>query len=164
MTPMRAKQADVLRNFFLTSLTNEHPVTRRVVDAIPQDKVNYRPHDVAKSANDLAWHIVSAEHRFLAAVVSGTFEFGAARPDGVKTVADVSEWYASAFERDVDEVKSLSADALVKTIDFRGLFQFPAVVSLQIGLNHSIHHRGQLSVYLRSLGAKVPSIYGESYD
>ena len=40
----------------------------------------------------------------------------------------------------------------------------PAVVYVQIGLNHSIHHRGQLSMYLRPMGAKVPSIYGESYD
>jgi uncharacterized damage-inducible protein DinB len=44
------------------------------------------------------------------------------------------------------------------------MFQSPAVVFLQIALNHSIHHRGQLSVYLRPMGSKVPSIYGESYD
>ena len=44
------------------------------------------------------------------------------------------------------------------------LFRWPAVAYLQVGLNHSIHHRGQLSMYLRPMGAKVPSIYGESYD
>jgi uncharacterized damage-inducible protein DinB len=76
----------------------------------------------------------------------------------------VGAWYAGAFARDIDQVRALPADALVKTIDFRGMFQFPAVVYLQIGLNHSIHHRGQLSMYLRPMGAKVPSIYGESYD
>jgi uncharacterized damage-inducible protein DinB len=53
---------------------------------------------------------------------------------------------------------------LIKIIDFRGLFQFPAVVYVQLGLNHAIHHRGQLSMYLRPMGTKVPSIYGESYD
>jgi uncharacterized damage-inducible protein DinB len=52
----------------------------------------------------------------------------------------------------------------VQTIDFRGILQFPAVVFVTIGLNHTIHHRGQLSMYLRPMGAKVPSIYGESYD
>jgi uncharacterized damage-inducible protein DinB len=61
-------------------------------------------------------------------------------------------------------LKGLSGDQLVKTIDFRGIFQFPAVSYIQIGLNHSIHHRGQLTMYLRPLDAKVPSIYGESYD
>jgi uncharacterized damage-inducible protein DinB len=38
------------------------------------------------------------------------------------------------------------------------------VLFVQLGVSHSIHHRGQLSTYLRPMGAKVPSIYGESYD
>jgi len=49
-------------------------------------------------------------------------------------------------------------------VDFRGMFQRPALTFLQIGLNHSIHHRGQLTTYLRPMGGKVPAIYGESYD
>ncbi|HWG87563.1 MAG TPA: DinB family protein, partial [Candidatus Acidoferrales bacterium] len=53
---------------------------------------------------------------------------------------------------------------LTRSIDFRGMFQLPAVMFLQTSLNHSIHHRGQLSTYLRPAGGKVPAIYGESYD
>lgn len=49
-------------------------------------------------------------------------------------------------------------------VDFRGMFQQPAVLYLHLLMHHSIHHRGQLSTYLRPMGAKVPSIYGESYD
>jgi uncharacterized damage-inducible protein DinB len=45
-----------------------------------------------------------------------------------------------------------------------GMFNLPAVMYLQFMLNHSIHHRGQLSSYLRPMGAKVPSIYGGSFD
>jgi uncharacterized damage-inducible protein DinB len=45
-----------------------------------------------------------------------------------------------------------------------GMFNLPAVMYLQFMLNHSIHHRGQLSAYLRPMGAKVPSIYGGSFD
>ena len=52
----------------------------------------------------------------------------------------------------------------MKIVDFRGMFQLPAVAFLMVGLHHTIHHRGQLSAYLRSMGAKVPAIYGESYD
>jgi uncharacterized damage-inducible protein DinB len=44
------------------------------------------------------------------------------------------------------------------------MFQFPGIMFLQLAMNHTIHHRGQLSMYLRPTGAKVPSIYGESYD
>ncbi|MDQ6678111.1 MAG: DinB family protein, partial [Acidobacteriota bacterium] len=53
---------------------------------------------------------------------------------------------------------------LLRIVDFRGLFQLPAVMYLSFLLHHSIHHRGQLSMYLRPMGAKVPAIYGESYD
>jgi uncharacterized damage-inducible protein DinB len=51
-----------------------------------------------------------------------------------------------------------------RPIDFRGIVTLPPATVLMIGLEHSIHHRGQLSIYLRPMGAKVPSIYGESDD
>jgi uncharacterized damage-inducible protein DinB len=53
---------------------------------------------------------------------------------------------------------------MTKVLDFRGMFQTPAVLFFQMAISHSIHHRGQLSVYLRPMGGKVPAIYGESYD
>lgn len=149
----------------LPPLQAEHPVTRNVIGAIPADKADYRPDVISKSALDLAWHIVASETRFLDAVVSGAFNFsGAQRPDTIRTPAEVADWYAEEFARQVERLKAASGDTLVKVIDFRGLFQLPAVSFLQIGLSHSIHHRGQLSMYLRPMGARVPSIYGESYD
>jgi uncharacterized damage-inducible protein DinB len=161
---MHPDHADVLRQFLAKSLSNEHPVTKRVIEAIPPASSTYRPDDIVKSAFDLAWHIVSAEHRFLAAVINGEFDYGGTRPETITTVSDVSAWYARTFAEDIERVNALPKDALVKSIDFRGRFQLPAVVYLQTGLNHSIHHRGQLSMYLRPMGAKVPSIYGESWD
>ena len=80
------------------------------------------------------------------------------------TVRDIAAWYGETFQRDLEQIEALAADALLKVVDFRGIFQFPAVVYLQIGLHHTIHHRGQLSMYLRPMGARVPSIYGESHD
>jgi uncharacterized damage-inducible protein DinB len=64
----------------------------------------------------------------------------------------------------LEALKKASGEQLAKMIDFRGMFQLPAVAFLDLGLRHSIHHRGQLSVYLRPAGGKVPAIYGESYD
>ena len=149
----------------LPSLNAEHPVTKRVIAAIPAEKADYRPDNVVRSAIDLAWHIVASETRFLAAVASGAFDFsGAARPESIRTPADVVDWYSHRFGKEIDRLKQTTGDRLVKVIDFRGILQFPAVAYLQIGLSHSIHHRGQLSTYLRPMGAKVPSIYGESYD
>ena len=53
---------------------------------------------------------------------------------------------------------------MLKIIDFRGMFQLPAVMYLGFILSHTVHHRGQLSTYLRPMGSKVPAMYGESYD
>ncbi len=155
----------ILQHVGLPLLGAEHRVTKGVIAAIPAAKGDYRPDDVVKSAIDLAWHIVTAEIRFMNAVIAGAFDLTPApRPDGVRTAADVNAWYEERFPGVVEGLTKLSPDALVKTVDFRGIFQFPAVAYVQLGICHSIHHRGQLSMYLRPMGAKVPSIYGESYD
>ncbi len=165
MAAFTHEQALFFRGFALDALRREQPVTQRVIEAIPSDKGDYRPDAIGKSAIDLAWHMVGAEHRFMDAVVSGAFDFAnTGRPADLTGSAQVARWYAGTFADDVARVAALSADQLVKIVDFRGLFQFPAVVYLQTAMIHSIHHRGQLSMYLRPMGAKVPSIYGESYD
>jgi len=70
----------------------------------------------------------------------------------------------NSVTHNIDALTKLNGEQLAKIVDFRGMFQWPAVKFLVFGLHHTIHHRGQLSAYLRSMGAKVPSIYGESYD
>jgi uncharacterized damage-inducible protein DinB len=163
MTPDQAML--ILNSIALPSLHAEYAVTKKVIAAIPADKVDYRPDSIARSAIDLAWHIVTAESRFLEAVLSGAFDLTPRpRPDTVRSPAHVNAWYEEQFTRDVGRLKGLSGEQLAKTIDFRGLFQLPAVNYIQVALSHSIHHRGQLTMYLRPMDAKVPSIYGESYD
>ena len=99
------------------------------------------------------------------AVPAGAFDLSPRpRPDSLKNSADLSRWYTGNFEPRFDKLTKLSNDQLLKIVDFRGMFQLPAVGFIQLALNHSIHHRGQLSMYLRPMGAKVPSIYGESHD
>jgi uncharacterized damage-inducible protein DinB len=165
MSTLTPDQAAVVLATALPSLKAEHRVTKTVIAAIPPDKADYRPDSIVRSAIDLAWHIAASEARFLEAAASGAFDFsGGARPESIRTPAEVVDWYSERFAKDVDRLKQLTGDELVKIVDFRGVFQFPAVIYVQIGLHHSIHHRGQLSMYLRPMGAKVPSIYGESYD
>lgn len=155
----------VLKTVGLPALKAEHPVTKSVIAAIPPDKGDYRPDPVTRSAIDLAWHIVAAENRFLEAVAEGKFDLTSRdRPAEIRTGVDINRWHDERTERNLERLKSLSGDQLIQTIDFRGMFQFPAVVYVTIALNHTIHHRGQLSMYLRPMGARVPSIYGESYD
>jgi uncharacterized damage-inducible protein DinB len=155
----------ILKTVALPALRGEQKTTNSVIAAIPPDPMDYRPDPVTRSAIDLAWHIVTAEDRFLAAVVAGVFDFTPRdRPASVRTPQDVARWHEERSGQNAERLKALSGDQLVKVLDFRGMFQFPAVTFVTIALNHSIHHRGQLTMYLRPMGAKVPSIYGESYD
>jgi uncharacterized damage-inducible protein DinB len=157
--------AVILNSFALPAIHAERPVTKAVIAAIPPDKADFRPDPVTRTAIDLAWHIVTAENRFFEAVAAGVFDLTPwDRPASVRTPADINAWYDERSARAVERLTRLSGDELVRIIDFRGLFQFPAVIYLRLGLDHSIHHRGQLSMYLRPMGAKVPSIYGESFD
>ena len=165
MSTLQPEQALFLREGALRSLEAEQALTQRVIEAIPLDKGGYRPDAIGKTALELAWHIVSAEHRFAEAVINGAFDFtNTGRPAELTNSAEVARWYAETSQKDIAQLATVPVDGLLKIIDFRGLFQRPAVTFLQSSMHHVIHHRGQLSMYLRPMGAKVPAIYGESYD
>jgi uncharacterized damage-inducible protein DinB len=165
MSAMTPEQAQTLLGAELRSLSAERPVTRAVIAAIPPDRSDYTPDPVARSAIELAWHIVSAENRFLEAVADGAFDLTPRpRPETVRSPEDVNVWYDERLPRNLERLSAVPASDLVKPIDFRGTLKLPAVVFLRVALNHTIHHRGQLSMYLRPVGARVPSIYGESFD
>jgi uncharacterized damage-inducible protein DinB len=153
-----------LNDVLLGTLKNEHRTTKKVLEAVPADKSEYRPDPISKSAMELVRHIAAAEIRFLETTIHAEFPSTGGLPETVKTPAEVAAWYSENFARNFDKLTQLKGDHLMKITDFRGLFKLPAVAFLQVGMNHSIHHRGQLSSYLRCMGAKVPSIYGESFD
>ncbi len=166
MHPIQPDQADfLLRGVYLPGLKNEHRITKSVIEAIPLDRADYRPDEISKSALDLAWHIAATEMRFMDALPAGEFDFSPRpRPESIKNSADLAAWYTENFEPRFEKLTKLTKEQLLKVLDFRGLFQLPAVMYLAFVLHHSIHHRGQLSMYLRPMGAKVPAMYGESYD
>ena len=166
MGGMTAEQAHaLLHSFFLGTMKNESRTTKKVLEAVPADKAGYQPDACAKTAIELVRHIAVADNFFIEAVLNGVFNpAGLKIPDNITTPVEVAAWYEETYAKNFDALIKVSGEQLVKIVDFRGLFQQPAVMFLQFGLVHTIHHRGQLSTYLRPMGSKVPAIYGESYD
>ena len=165
MNPITPEQATFLLTYSLPAIEREHQTTRAVIAAIPPTNNDYRPDPNSKTALELAWHIAAAENRFYSGIPSGAFDFSPNhRPDNVKTGPDIAQWFADSFAGNLVKLSQMSGEQLLRAVDFRGLLQLPAVAYLTIALNHTIHHRGQLSTYLRAMGGKIPSIYGESYD
>ena len=153
-----------LQDILLGALKNESRTTTKVFEAVPAERADYRPDTVSKTAMELVRHIAASEIRFLETTINAEFSSASGLPENVKTPAEVAAWYSGNFARDFEKLTQLKGEHLMKITDFRGMFKLPAVAFLQLGMSHSIHHRGQLTAYLRCMGAKVPSIYGESYD
>ena len=164
MQELTAQDANLLRQTYLGTLKVESRLTKAILSAVPADKAEYRPDSVSKTALELVKHIAGADNRFVEAVTTGVFNFGPAIPDTAKTPAEIAAWYEERYAKNFEALVQATPEQLVKVLDFRGMIQRPAVTFLMMGLHHTIHHRGQLSSYLRSMGAKVPAIYGESYD
>jgi len=162
---LQPEQALFLLQNALPVLKQEHRITKAVIEAIPHQNGDYRPDPASKTALELAWHIVASEHRFLGGVVAGAFDFTPfPRPESVKDSADMARLYEEIIQKHIEGLEKLSGEQLVKVLDFRGVFQLPAAAYVGFTMHHSIHHRGQLSTYLRPMGAKVPAMYGESHD
>ena len=163
--PAMSKEAAVAyRDMMLEDLKREMATTRKVIEAIPDAKRDHRPDPKARTAFDLAWHIVCVEVQFAEEIAEGVFKMEERYKNECKSVRELAEWYGKNFPRALDKVKAMNGEQLAKVLDFYGAFQLPAVLYLNFILKHSIHHRGQLSTYLRPMGSKIPSIYGGSAD
>jgi uncharacterized damage-inducible protein DinB len=152
------------RDMALMGLGREMETTRKVIAAVPEARSReYRPDPKARTAFELAWHIVSTEVQMLDEIADAKFAMEP-RFQEPKTIAEMLAWYESNLPRALARVRALTEQQLTKPVDFYGAFNYPAVFYLNFVISHSIHHRGQLSTYLRPMGAKVPSIYGGSAD
>jgi uncharacterized damage-inducible protein DinB len=163
---MTADQAKfLLHDVYMGTLKNESRLTKKVLEAVPPNKVDYKPDPAARSAIELARHIAAADNRFVETVINGVFDTSPSLiPENVKTPAQVAAWYEQRYAKNFEALGKVPAEQLVKIVDFRGMFQWPAVKFVMFGLHHTIHHRGQLASYLRCMDSKVPAIYGESFD
>jgi uncharacterized damage-inducible protein DinB len=159
---MDSKLLEFLRDAFIASYEQEMPVTTKVMLAVPEERKTYRPDSRSMTAEDLVWHIASDEVWFQTSVLQGKFERGNYKTHP-STILGITEWYKSHVDELLPRIRALTPEELVRTVPFFGL-EFPAVICLSFLVQHSIHHRGQLSTYLRSMGGVVPNIYGPSAE
>lgn len=162
ITPQHAVAS---RDAMVADLERELAITAKIIAAVPDDQARrYQPDPKARNAWDLAWHLISSEVQMLEEIADMKFSMEPRYPAEPKNVADMVAWYKEHLPAALDRVRKLSAEKLLTPVDFYGAFNFPDFVYLSFVGKHSIHHRGQLSTYLRPMGSKVPSIYGGSAD
>ena len=152
------------RAMMLDGVLREAEVTKRVISAVPDARSDYKPDPNARTAKELAWHLANTDVQFLDGIATLNFDTFEQPEHKPQTSAEVAAWYDENIKRGVARVAELSAEQLLTPVGFFGVFNMPAVLYLGFLNNHSIHHRGELTTYLRPMGSKVPSIYGGSYD
>ncbi|HVZ18088.1 MAG TPA: DinB family protein [Terriglobales bacterium] len=156
------------RDFAVAGFEREIQATKKVIEAIPEDKKHWKPDPKAKSAEELAWHIASVEVGMLYGIANLRFmtmgEEEEVQKNPPKTIAEIAKWYAENLPKAVEKIHAMTPKQLLTPIDFFGAFNFPAFMYLEFAKVHTIHHRGWLASYLRPMGSKCPSIYGGSAD
>ena len=161
MTP---EQAHGLAQFLIPQIEQEATITRKILAAVPADTCGYQPSAKCMTALELAKHIAGAEMMFLNSAATGTFTPpDEAALEKLKTPAEVVAYWDTHVPPAIEKLKSISAEHMAKPVEMFG-FNLPNVLYLNFDIKHGVHHRGQLSAYLRPMGAKVPSIYGGSAD
>jgi uncharacterized damage-inducible protein DinB len=161
MTELTPEQATAVAGFLMPHIEMELQTTIKVLAAVPEEKKSYSPDPRSMTAGALAEHIVVADIWFLEAVANA--EFGSYPQSSDKSIAELITEYQAKVPAILERIKALPAEDLVKPVKFH-TWELPNYVYLQISQKHMVHHRGQLSTYLRPMGAKVPSIYGSSAD
>jgi uncharacterized damage-inducible protein DinB len=145
---------------FMDFWTKEAKTTRKVLSRIPEGS-DYRPDSKSRTAKEIAWQIVCEEKMIIDALESGKAEW--APPPDPKTMKEVLETYDRQSAGSEPRWKALSAGQWDGTLDFFGS-QRPASSMAWSFLFDIIHHRGQITTYLRPMGSTVPQIYGSSAD
>lgn len=159
MTP---QEAQALFKFLHGWLQQESQTTRKVLAAVPNSNLDYCPDAKGMKGLALASHIATSEYAFLDGILKGNFVFDEASTH--TSPGEVVNFYdEQVIQGVISKLADLTPEQLAEPLEFY-VWKSPRVEFLQWAIVHSVHHRGQLSAYLRSMGGKVPSIYGGSAD
>jgi len=149
----------------------EYISTRKMLERLPSESFSWKPHEKSMSLGRLAGHISEIFKWILPVINSKELNFATEKyePFTPKSREDLIEALDKSFKKGISEMKGQSDENMLKLWALKAgdhvIFEMPRIGVLRgFVLKHFIHHRGQLSVYMRLLDIPVPSIYGPSAD
>ena len=162
-----------LTDFFLKELDREVERSRRALEQVPDGKYDWKPHEKSMIFGYLS-DMVATMPAWVAMAITKD-ELDVAPTDG-STMKQEPNKTSAALVKALDKAAAEARSALQKTNDEflltpwkllaggKVVMESPRQAVIQDTINHWAHHRGQMTVYLRLMGAKVPAIYGPSAD
>src|SRR5687768_6408376 len=167
-TPATVRANESPRQQFVDAFERETATSLKVLKAFPPEQSELRPHEKMKTARELA-AMFTMEMAAIDAVVRGTFTFPPKLPPMPQNWKEVVDAFEKTRARTLEGLRDTTDETLGSgTVPFmigpKTPGQWPKMELLWFLLLDQIHHRGQLSVYLRMAGGKLPSIYGPTAD
>ena len=159
-----------IKDLMLAEFDHEMAVTRKVLERVPEERFGWAPHQKSMTLGRLAGHIAEIPGYVKETLAADSLDIGGEyKPDVFTTRAQVLERFDSLIAAARPLIDGATDAQLVSiwTLKSKGqpLFSAPkAVVLRNFVFSHLIHHRGQITVYLRLTGVPVPAIYGPSAD
>jgi len=150
------RSTSIIAAEYLRELESEVRATRECLEQVPMDQADWKPHEKSMPLNYLAMMVAE-----IPKWITYTIE-----------KFSTTEELVAAFDQNMVNVrkaiKTLTDEGLKETFALKNkgelLFSSPKDESISQSINHLVHHRGQLTVYLKMLDKKIPSIYGPSAD
>ena len=161
----------MLGNLFIMELTHEMISTRKMLERIPFDQFDWKPHEKSMTLGHLGKHITELVGWIAFIIDKPELNFATAemeKPE-INSTADLVALLDKNIAEATTKLQSVSDESLRELWKLANgghtIFTMPRVGAIRsVVFSHLIHHRGQLSVYLRLLNIPVPSIYGPSAD
>ena len=153
----------------LQEFDNEAKTTRRILERVPSDKLSWKPHPKSMSLGVLALHVAGSPAVICGWAAEDETEFKGEPPPMPSSTTEILAAHDQSVKKSKEMLGGLGDAGMQKMWSGKAggntLMTMPkAVLVRSMVMNHWIHHRGQLSVYLRLLDVAVPSIYGPSAD
>jgi uncharacterized damage-inducible protein DinB len=157
-----------LGQMYLKELLAEAPASRKCLERVPEKLFDYKPHEKSMNMGYLALLVADIPRWISHMIEKGDIDFATFKQNHPKTTKDL----LALFDENMKMVKPLmekvTDEELAKTFSLKNngqvLFSSPKEDNISSSINHLVHHRGQLTVYLRLNNIDVPSIYGPSAD
>lgn len=159
-----------IKDSILQELQHEAESTKKMIDRLPDDKADWQPHTKSMTLKRLANHIVDLQTWFNNTLQKDSYDFANDHvTTAYKNFKDLGNIMAEKVNQNIEFVKKTDNDFWNKEFTFKSgdhiVMKAPRIVAYRTMLtNHLIHHRGQLSTYLRALDVPVPGMYGPSAD
>jgi uncharacterized damage-inducible protein DinB len=168
---IKTKPNNMLNQSFITELQQEAGSTKRMLERVPEGKFDWKPHTKSMTLGRLASHVAELPGFLNSILTMDEFDFakGHYKPSHANTPEELMNVFQQKLDEVVQTLQNTSDEKMQSNFTLRSgdhvFGTMPRNIAIRsMAMNHLIHHRAQIAVYLRLLDIPVPGLYGPSAD